>query len=218
MRMYNPEWEALKDFAYTPRFTDLQFDLQGRHIPVDHGYALFSALSQLVGWIDGVEGIGLHPVHGAPAGLGADDLVLNRRVKLMLRLPVEHVSAAQSLVGKEFKIGAEDFKIGVLKEKPLMPCSTLYASSVVCNHEDEVEFLAEVREILKSLEIQGGLIPGKRRKINTPDGDVSGYSLMLHDVGLEQSLKIQELGVGQYRKFGCGIFVPHKSIKEVVID
>lgn len=218
MRMYNAEWEAIKDFAYSPRFVDVQYDLQGKHIPADHGLMLFEALAELAGWVRDLADIGVHAVHGAPAGLGDSSLVLNRRVKLVMRLPVERLENARDLVGKEFKIGADDFKIGALKEKGLTPFSTLYASCVVCSAEDEVDFLSEVRGLLANLEIQCGLIPGKQRKIHTPDGDVTGFSLMLHDVGLEPSLKIQEMGLGRFRKYGCGIFVPHKSIKEVVID
>ncbi|TCJ15700.1 hypothetical protein EZJ19_06425 [Parasulfuritortus cantonensis] len=41
---------------------------------------------------------------------------------------------------------------------------------------------------------------------------------MLHDVSLEQSLQVQEQGLGRHRAYGCGLFVPHKSIKEVAID
>jgi hypothetical protein len=41
---------------------------------------------------------------------------------------------------------------------------------------------------------------------------------MLHDIDLMQSLVLQERGLGLYRGYGCGIFIPHKSITAVAID
>ena len=38
---------------------------------------------------------------------------------------------------------------------------------------------------------------------------------MLHDLKLEQSALLQQVGLGEHRKLGCGIFVPHKSIAAV---
>jgi len=56
-------------------------------------------------------------------------------------------------------------------------------------------------------------ICGRRQSIMTAAGVVPGYSLMLHGMGIEHAIKIQETGLGGHRKIGCGIFIPHKSIK-----
>lgn len=217
MRLYSPEWEAIRDFNYTPKFKDVQFDLVGDEIPADHGHLLHGALSAWLPWLGDDAGSGVHPIHGAPTGRN-DNLVINRRVKLVLRVPVERLADARTLVGKRIESGAGELLIGEAKEKPLMPFAYLYSPLVDMGTADEMGFLEAARVELEKMEIRCGLIPGKKRKMVTPEGDVWGYSLMLHDVGQEQSLHVQEQGLGGHRAYGCGLFVPHKSIKEVAID
>lgn len=217
MRMYNPEWERIKSFDYLPKFKDLAFDLSAGEIPADHGYVLFQELLRHLPWLADTPGVGVHPVHGAPTGRN-DNLVINRRVKLVLRLPVEREADAAALEGKVLKTGADDIIVGKLKEKALTPYATLYSHFVVTGSADEALFFADAGTELEAMGIKAGMICGKPRKMRLPEGEVSGYSLMLHDVELLQSLAVQEQGLGKYRQFGCGIFVPHKSIKEVSID
>lgn len=214
MRMFNPEWEAIRDFDYVPTCKDVQFDLAGLEIPADHGFRLFEALAAHLAWLRDSPEVGVHPVHGAPSGRNAN-LVINRRVKLALRLPVARIGDAQALVGKRIDPGAGPITIGALKEKLLTPYGTLYSHFVTFGITDEMEFLAEARRQLDALGIRCGLIPGKARAMHTPNGVIGGYSLMLHDIDLAQSLTLQERGLGQHRGWGCGIFIPHKSIKEV---
>lgn len=217
MRMYNPEWEAIKDFKYVPLFKDVQFDIGGDEIPADHGHVMFEALVGLLPWLRDTPGAGVHPIHGAPNGRN-DNLIVNRRVKLMLRVPVARLDDIQTLVGKRIDTGVGELLIGAAKEKPLAPFATLYSPLVDFGIVDEVDFLDAARAELEKMAIRCGLIPGKKRKMHLPEGDVWGYSLMLHDVAPEQSLLVQEQGLGRHRAYGCGLFVPHKSIKAVAIE
>lgn len=214
MRMYNPEWEALKDLDYTPQAIDVQFDLAGAEVPLDHAEILYRELVRHLPWLEGLPGAGVHPIHGALSGRN-DNMVLNRRVKLVLRLPVERVEAARALCGQALELGAGTVRIGAAKTRPLRPYTTLYAHFVVTGQTDEVAFLEAIARDLEALGAQAGLIPGKRRTMRAFGREVSGYSLMLHDVELVQSIRIQEQGLGLYRSHGCGLFIPHKSIKEV---
>jgi len=212
--MYNPEWEAIKDLDYTPQAIDAQFDLIGAEIPLDHGEILHRELLRHLPWLEGLSGVGVHPIHGAPSGRN-DNMVINRRVKLVLRLPLERVEAVRHLCGQSLELGAGTIRVGDLKTRALMPYATLYSHFVVTGQDDETEFLAAARQGLDALGVQAGLIPGKRRTMCVSVREVSGYSLMLHDVDLIQSMRIQEQGLGLYRSHGCGLFIPHKSIKEV---
>ena len=89
MRMYSPEWEAVKNLKFTPSVLDLHYDLSGSEIPADHGPALYAELLRHLPWLADTPGAAVHPVHGAPSGRNAN-LVVNRRVKLYCacRLPV----------------------------------------------------------------------------------------------------------------------------------
>ena len=215
MRMYNPEWEAIKEFEHVARCKEAQFALSGLEVPEDHGYALFEELAAHLPWLRDTPGAAVHPVHGAPSGRNAN-LVINRRGKLVLRLPVERLDAARNLVGKRINPGAGELVIGEMKEKPLMPYATLYAHFVDLGTDDEAGFIEAARQELTAMDIPHcHLIPGKRHSMHTPNGVIGGYSLMLHDISLMQSLTVQERGLGLHHGYGCGVFVPHKSIKEV---
>jgi len=213
MRLFNPEWEAIKEFQHAASVRDAQFDLIGQELPEDHGQVLYEALLAHLPWLDEIQTAGIHPIHGASSGHGT--LVINRRAKLLMRLPIPQLAQAQTLVGKSMDLGFGPIKIGDLKEKPLTPFNYLYSPFVDMGTTDEALFLDKARASLEEMGIQGGLIPGKQRKMHTPEGDIGGYSLMLHDVSLAHSITIQERGIGGNRLRGCGIFVPHKSIKEV---
>jgi CRISPR-associated protein Cas6 len=214
MRMYNPEWEAVKDLEFTPRVLDVQFDFSGGEIPADHGPTLYNEILRHLPWLADVPNAAIHPVHGAPSGRNAN-MVINRRVKLVLRLPVARLDDARALVGKSIDPGAGTLTLGDLKEKNLTPFGTLYSHFVTLGNADEAAILADARRQLDEMGIQCGLIPGMQRKMQTPDGSISGHSLMLHDLSLLQSLSVQEQGLGLHRLWGCGVFIPHKSIKEV---
>jgi len=45
-------------------YVDLAFKLTGSKVPVDHGYALYSAISRLLSEIHGATNIGVHPIRG----------------------------------------------------------------------------------------------------------------------------------------------------------
>lgn len=214
MRLYSPEWEAIRDYQYQPKFKDVQFDLDGKEIPEDHGWILHDALCHLLPWLDGEAGAGVHPIHGAPTGRD-HRLVINRRVKLVLRVPVDRLEDLKILTGARIDLGAGEVILGAAKDKALLPFAYLYAPMVDFGTDDEVAFLEAARSELDAMGVQGGLIPGKKRKMLLPEGDIWGFSLMLHDIGLEPSLRVQEQGLGRHRAYGCGLFVPHKSIKEV---
>jgi CRISPR-associated protein Cas6 len=214
MRLFNPEWEAIKEFQHTATVRDAQLDLDGKEVPEDHGQILYDALLPHLPWLQDTPQCGIHPLHGAASGRGT--LVINRRAKLVLRLPIARLEDAKTLCGKAIDLGFGVIKIGDLKEKLLMPFGYMYAPIVDMGCTDEGEFLTAARASLDAMCIQGGgLIPGKQRKMRTPNGEIGGYSLMLHDITLEQSIALQEHGIGANRLLGCGLFVPHKSIKEV---
>lgn len=213
MRLYNPEWEAIKEFDAHASMREAQFDLAGQHLPLDHGYALFQAVCRRLPWLADTPAAGIHPIQGADNGSGV--LVIGRRTKLFLRLPIPRMADAAILSGATFDLGHGPITVGALKERPLTPFAYLYSHFVDLGVPDEAAFVAEARRQLDEMGLTGGLIPGMHRKMRTPGGDIEGFSLMLHDVTLAQSITLQERGLGGHRGLGCGLFIPHKSIKEV---
>jgi CRISPR-associated protein Cas6 len=66
---------------------DLAFRLTGSKIAVDHGYALYSAISRLVPEIHEAKNIGVHPIRGTYSGNG--ELMLRDSSRLVVRMESE---------------------------------------------------------------------------------------------------------------------------------
>jgi len=62
------------------------------------------------------------------------------------------------------------------------------------------------------------MLGGITHTMQFPDGPVHTRSLMVADLTPDQSVHLQQIGLGPGRNFGCGIFVPHKGIKPVKAD
>jgi len=190
--------------------TDIQFDIKGSVLPIDHGYSLFLELARLLPWFADETLGGIHTIHGADTGHG--ELILNRRAKLVVRIAAARVADLLKLSGQTIQLGGNRLEIGAAKARPLTRHTPLFAHCVTTGSEDEVAFTNDIIRLLDELEIDSRFICGKRQTINTLDGKVSGFSLMLHGLPVEHSLLVQQQGLGKHRKIGCGIFIPHKSI------
>ena len=51
--------------------------------------------------------------------------------------------------------------------------------------------------------------------VATPAHTYQARSLMLAGLTPEQSLALQQHGLGAERKLGCGVFIPHKDIGDL---
>ena len=171
---------------------------------------MFLELSRILPWIATEESIGIHPVHGADTG--HNELILNRRAKLVVRVPKSRIEDLMALSGMHIQIGAHSLEIGKGKAKPLSLHTPLYAHCVTTGSEDEITFASDIIQLLDDMQITTRFICGRRQTLNTSEGLVYGYSLMLHDLPIEHAILIQQTGLGGNRKLGCGIFIPHKSI------
>ncbi|MBE7560584.1 hypothetical protein HS125_17240 [bacterium] len=81
-------------------------------MPVDHAYALYSAVSRLVPQLHGDRTVGIHPVRGL---ILADRMqVITRSSRLILRLPAERIHEVLLLAGKRLAIGTNRLRVGIL--------------------------------------------------------------------------------------------------------
>ena len=193
--------------------TDVQFELKGSVLPRDHGYLLYMALLKLAPWMAEEPLVGIHDVQGSDLGDGR--LMLNRRAKLMIRVPRSRVDDLMRLSGQSFDLAGGTFAIGAGKLRPLTMHTPLYAHMVTTGSADEKAFAADIIRLLDDMKIDSRFICGKRQALTTDKGTEYGYSLMLHGLPIEHAILIQQQGLGTNRKLGCGIFIPHKSILPV---
>ena len=128
---------------------DLYFQVIGDTVPLDHGYALYSAICKATeaepsaSWMHAAENIGLIPIRGTPSG--DYRLVLDRRARFGLRLPAADVPRALTLAGRRLRIGDTNVRAGVSMAHALKPSAALYARIVTTrNGEDPSRFGAEI--------------------------------------------------------------------------
>jgi CRISPR-associated protein Cas6 len=196
-----------------PMTVDVVFSIRGNRIPRDHGFVLWRELRTYLPWLDAEAHAGIHAIRGAP--VNDDMLLLAQRAKLVLRLPEARVADAQSLTGRQINLDGCVLQIGGAKPRSLLAFATLYSHLVCTGSDDELNFLGDVAVQLEQIGVACEFICGKQRALRAERAEIRGYSLMLHEVKLEQSTLLQRIGLGNNRKLGCGIFVPHKSIAAV---
>ncbi|MGC1816652.1 MAG: type I-MYXAN CRISPR-associated protein Cas6/Cmx6 [Casimicrobiaceae bacterium] len=194
------------------RVTDVVFALAGTSLPADHAYALWREIVRWLPWFENEPAAGIHPLRAVP-GTG-DSVLLARRAKLVLRVPRERLPEALALAGRSLAIGT-GLEVGAPVERPLRPWPTLKAERAALGVADEVVFGDEVAGWLAGQGMRCQYITGRRRAQRAGDRDIEGYSVVLHGLRPEESLRIQCEGIGADRALGWGIFIPHKSIAAV---
>ena len=195
------------------RNISVQFPVEGDKLPADHGYLLYAAISQFKPDLHETGWLGVEMISGMPAGDGL--IVLPRRAALNLRIPDDRFGEVIGLAGKRLAIDKHTIRLGIPTARPLLPAAKLYSRLVTIRGFMEVpEFLAAANRQLAELEITAKLaLPQKyrsrfRRIITVKDKKIVGFSLVVHGLSDEDSIKLQAFGIGGRRTMGCGIFNP----------
>lgn len=192
---------------------DVVFGLAGKTLPVEHAYVLWRAVGSWLPWLEGESTAGIHRLRTAPTGYGV--VLLANRAKLTLRVPERRLGETLALAGKTLDVGGSGLAVGTGVARPLSPWATLHAQQVVAGAAGEAAFQDEVAEWLHGRGVACQFITGRRRAVTVGEREIVGFSVVLHGLTPDASLKMQSEGMGSDRALGCGIFVPHKSIAAV---
>ena len=226
--MFWQEDERPKDFEIPDDIVDLIFDIQCRELTVDHAQELARALKVYLPGLEQDERLGVHSVHlaGSQNGWERPDpslgqrLILSRRTKLRLRVPKEHqAQVQQALDGAQLDVGGCSMKIGQAKQKLLSGQGTIFSRYVVLEPGEDADENSFLRRIVDHLAGRGIRISkalcGKTTEVAGPDGPLQTRSIMIAGLRPDESVRIQQEGIGPLRHLGCGIFIPHKGIDAV---
>lgn len=186
---------------------DVAFALEGAVVPREHRRSLTAALEAALPWLADLRHAWLHRIN-VSAGDG-ELALLSGRSRLMLRLPRERAGDVGALSGAELTIGGHALRLGAPRVRELLPHGTLYSHLVAAGDASEVGFLDAMASELEALAVPCRCICG--RQLAAEAGTLRGFSLMLDGLSRSASLRILESGLGPDRRFGCGIFIPHKS-------
>jgi CRISPR-associated protein Cas6 len=189
------------------RYVDLAFRLSGTKIPVDHGYALYSAISRLLPEIHGAKNIGVHPIRGAYGGNG--ELTLRDSSRLCIRLESECIGEVLNLAGKQLDVDRYSFRVGIAEVRSLHPRASLYSRLVtIKGFMEPTGFLESAKRQLEKLNVDAEIRLGERRTFRVKDKQVVGFAVAATGLDAEDSIRLQENGLGGRRHMGCGVFVP----------
>ncbi len=223
--MYWKEASDEKSFNVSDEIIDLSFQIECKSLPIDHAWDLSQQITQLSPWIKDTPGFGIHLIHGAESGNGwnrpeegSDALIhLSRRARFRLRLPKSLLVQAKALSGETITMAEHSIRLGKITEVLFVPQQTVFARYVLSKPEDnEATFLDQCAEYLTQIDIPiRKMMSGRKHHFQTPNGTLHTRSLMLADVEKDESIRLQQLGIGEGRLLGMGLFLPHKGITAV---
>jgi CRISPR-associated protein Cas6 len=178
-------------------------------IPVHHHYGLLAGLSRVAPEVHSSTSVGVHPIRGLFIGPGL--LELNEASAVTIRAPAELLPKLLPLGGKKLDIGGCPIRLGVPQLFGLMPAARLRAYLVTIKGYMEIpQFEAAVRRKLDTLGVTDSLpmAIGRRRVIRIRGQTIVGFGLRLDGLSDDESIRIQQNGIGGRRHFGCGLFHP----------
>lgn len=191
-------------------FVDVAFPLMGKSLPLDHGYALFGAVSRVVPVLHEEEGWGVFPVHGLRLGPG--ELSLTKTSLLSIRLPVSRIADVLPLSGKSLDVAGHQLTLGVLRVFPLHGSPELRSRFVTIKkfHEEKAPFEEAVRRQLDLLDVapSARITVGERRVLQVANHTIVGFSMAIIGLSTGESLRVQSKGIGGRRHMGAGLFLP----------
>jgi CRISPR-associated protein Cas6 len=205
---------------------DLLFPVSGETLPTDHAYPLYGALSRIVPDFHRRDGdLRFASINGVRGPKGHIQMYGGSRLRV--RLPADRIATALPLVGKALTLGEHSIRLGVPQVLTLVPAATLQARLVTFKHAlDAVAYLNAANQQLRELGIaataeipviqRAVAIAGQPNRQGEPrrmvlrikERRIVGYALRVSALTAEESIHLQEHGLGGRTRMGCGFFVP----------
>lgn len=184
---------------------ELCFQVIGKNLPVDHGFALYSALSKILPVLHENADASLALIKGRYYGEGKLDI--SPSSELVLRVHQSSISKYTVLAGKKLNIMGHKILLGTYRIKLIIPQKNLWAKIVTTkNGQDFSRFEKEIARQLEDLKINSSPKIGKRKTFRIHKKQIVGYELHIQNLTDEQSIVLQEEGIGGRKKMGCGFF------------
>lgn len=193
---------------------ELSYPVQGKLCPSDQGYGLRTASIDKIPELAKLDSWSLLTIPGIPEERGK--ILLTERSHFRIRVPASHIPLVYQLAGKTLHIGKHEIRVGIPTISMLQAASALKARIVTIKNGMEVDsFLNAARQQLEALGVKGELsVPmdkdGKpsRKTIKIKRFTIVGFTTLVTGLNDEDSLILQEEGIGGRRHMGCGYFLP----------
>src|SRR5436305_8422192 len=176
-------------------YVELRFPLMGVALPCDHGQAMFRAISRLIPEASNAGWLLIKDMRNARRSSGALQEVAPARLRM--RLPQSRVSLMLELAHRRLQVGNCSVRLGTPEISLLRPCSSLYARCVTINGCATTDaFLDALVWKLDEMGIACEIEIGRRQRFCASRRSVTGFALTLHDLSEENSIALQEQGLG----------------------
>lgn len=226
--MYWNEDKKREKYQIPDDVIDLSYIVKCKCLPLEHMHELYDSLSKVLPQLIDDKFAGIHPINGSESGNGWERssdpnalIYLSRRQKLSIRISKDYLQDAENLVGQTINVAGYGVELGKTSIKKLSDLPTTFCRSIMVDSRmDEDDFLQWAFNELKSLDITvNKMMAGKERVVElSTGGERITRSLMVAELKQAESIRLQQHGLGEGRKLGCGIFLPQKDIKAVNSD
>lgn len=206
-------------------FLEVQFSIQGKTLPADHGYAWYSAIKQtFLENKDVPPDVMLCSVSGVPDKDGM--IYLNRASRFRLRCPADSEQVRFWYGLQNTVINVQGHLVRLVRPRLCLPQPSevlkarlvTFKLEAVNHHEVPFYFLESCKKSLDKLEIKANAFIDSndngdlaRRALQIKQKKVVGFGVIVEDLSENDSLKLQYYGLGGRKHFGCGWFYPVKE-------
>jgi CRISPR-associated protein Cas6 len=198
-------------------------------LPADNAYLIYAAVSRILPWFHNRPDLGIHPLRGRL--VGKRSMLLPKRSTLTFRAPAELIGPLLALAGKTLTVAGVPLMVGTPNIRPLTPAALLSSRLVIIRGFQEPDaFLAAVQRQIEKMGVagearlvsrrsptavetggKGGQGEWVRRTMRVKDKEIVGFAVEVGALSATDSLKLQEVGLGGRRKFGCGVLVQKRT-------
>ena len=218
-------WQEKQDanqLSIPDRIQDVCFRISAKTLPLDHANALFEAVNSALPWIQDEPDAAIHSIYYPQSGNGWNreedtpekTFFVSARSRLKIRLPTIRLPEAKSLQDTTLDIEGHVLHVNKATTMSLCKTTTLFSRRIIIDqNENEEAFLDRVVKQLTDMGIRiRKVLCGRQHNLKHYEELLNVRSVMLADLEIEDAFYLQEKGLGQHQLFGCGIFIPHKSI------
>lgn len=215
--------DAAESFRVPDDVVDIVFKISGSRLVVDHAQSLAHAICERLP--ESSHGrIGIHRIRVGASGNGwnspneaGEIMQLSRRARLVMRIHKSVHQQVLRLCDTQLEIEGEHLKLGASSVRKLSSITTLFSHSIVCDEaQAESDFLDDMASALEAMNVKvKKMICGTTHTIRSDQGLIFTRALMVAELTPEESVELQQRGIGPGRLIGCGLFLPHKGIDPV---
>ncbi len=216
---------AAESFQVPDDVVDIVFKMSGTRLVVDHAQCLAHAICErLPETIHGQ--IGIHRIRVGASGNGWNSpdtaeaiMQLSRRTRLVMRIHKDVYQPVLRLCDTQLEVEGEQLKLGTSSVRKLSSITTLFCHGIVSDEaQAESDFLDNMASALEAMNIKiKKMICGTTQSIRSDQGPIFTRALMVADLTPEESVELQQRGIGTGRLIGCGLFLPHRGIDAVFV-